>query len=313
MRLLILAGPTAVGKSELGMLLAERLGGEILAADSMQVYRLMDIGTAKPTPEERARIPHHLLDLVYPDEPFSAAAYARAFAAAAADVAGRGRLPIVVGGTGLYIRAAVRQLLFPDIGARPELRERLKKEAAAVGKAELHRRLALVDPEAAARIHPNDLFRTIRALEVYEATGRPITAWQRDERRSSPYEAVFLGLARERAELYQRIDARADAMMAQGFPGEVESLLARGYSPDLPPMQGLGYRELCAYFGGRCGWDEAVAEIKKRTRNYAKRQLTWFRREPDLSWIDLTGKGIDAAAGEILRLLAGRWESPSNR
>ena len=312
MLLLILAGPTAVGKSELALSLARRLGGEIISADSMQVYRGMDIGTAKPTPAERALVPHHLIDLVYPDEPFSAARYAEKFAKAAAGVAGRGRLPIVVGGTGLYIRAAVRPFLFPDAGARPGLRAELARLAAEIGPQALHLRLAAVDPEAAERIHPNDLRRIIRALEVYEATGRPISAWQRLFARRQPYETVFVCLTRERGELYRRIEARTERMIAAGFVEEVKSLLAAGYGRELPSMQGLGYRELCSYLHGECSLAEAVERIKKRTRHYAKRQLTWFRREPVSLWLDLTISSAEEAQAQILRLLAGRWEGPSN-
>lgn len=312
MLLLILAGPTAVGKSELALSLAQRIGGEIVSADSMQVYRLMDIGTAKPTPAERALVPHHLIDLVYPDEPFSAARYAEEFAKVAAEVAGRGRLPIVVGGTGLYIRAAVRPFLFPDAGARPELRAGLARLAEEISPQALHLRLAEVDPEAAERIHPNDLRRIIRALEVYEATGRPISAWQRLFVQRRPYETVFVCLTRERGELYRRIEARAEKMIAAGLVEEVKSLLAAGYGRELPPMQGLGYREICSYLHGECTLAEAVEIMKKRTRHYAKRQLTWFRREPVELWLDLTLSPEEEARAQILRLLAGRWERSSN-
>lgn len=311
-RVLVLAGPTAVGKSDLGLALAARLGGEILAADSMQVYRRMDIGTAKPSPSERARVPHHLIDLVDPDEPFSAAAYTEAFRAAVDGVGRRGRLPIVVGGTGLYIRAAVKPFLFPDAGARPEIRARLALEAEESGPRHLHERLARLDPAAAAAIHPNDRRRLIRALEVIEATGRTISAWRNEHPPVEPYDLLYLVLNRDRAELYARIERRTDLMMEQGFLAEVSSLLAAGYRSDLPSMQGLGYRELCLHLAGRCSLEESVAAIKRRTRNYAKRQLTWFRAEPEASWLDLSGKTPEESTGEILRLLAGRWKEPSN-
>ena len=313
MLLLILGGPTAVGKSDLALDLAEHLNAEILCADSMQVYRLMDIGTAKPTPDERARIPHHLLDLVYPDQPFSAARYAEEFGRVAAQVYDRGHLPLVVGGTGLYIRSAVRPLLFPDVGARPECRSRLAAQAEIVGSAGLHARLAAVDPKAAGAIHPNDLRRIIRALEVYETTGRPISAWRDEPRRSSPdYDPIYVCLTRNRDELYQRIELRTDRMIAAGFPGEVRALLDAGYGRNLPSMQGLGYRELAAHLSGESTLAEAVGEIKRRTRNYAKRQLTWFRHEPYLHWLDLSRQTSQNVRAEILRLLAGRWQAPSN-
>lgn len=312
MRVLVLAGPTAVGKSDLALDLARKTGGEILCADSMQVYRLMEIGTAKPTAAERALVRHHLLDLVYPDEPFSAAQYAEAFREAVRGVDERGKLPIVVGGTGLYIRAALRPFLFPDAGCRPEIRARLQEFAKTDGAAALHARLAAVDPAAAARIHPHDIRRAIRALEVHEATGRPISAWQREPEPDTPYDALYICLSRGREELYARIEARADRMMADGFAGEVENLLAAGFGRDLPAMQGLGYRELGAYLHGECSLAQAVAELKKRTRNYAKRQLTWFRHERDTIWLDLSTRSPAEAASEILRLLAGRRKGPSN-
>jgi len=311
--LLILGGPTAVGKSDLALELAEELGAEILCADSMQVYIGMDIGTAKPTPDERARVPHHLLDLVHPDQPFSAARYAEAFRRAVAEVHGRGRLPMVVGGTGLYIRSAVRPFLFPDVGARPEMRADLAAQAQIIGPAGLHTRLAIVDPAAAAAIHPNDLRRIIRALEVYETTGRPISAWREEHRgSSSDYDLLYICLTRDRQELYGRIDLRTDRMIAAGFPDEVRILLEAGYGRALPSMQGLGYRELTSYLSGESTLAGAIEEIKRRTRNYAKRQLTWFRHEPDLHWLDLSQHAKVSARMEILRLLAGRWQASSN-
>lgn len=312
MLVLVLSGPTAVGKSDLGLQLARRLGGEILCADSMQVYRLLDIGTAKPTAAERAQVPHHLLDLVYPDEPFSAAQYAEACREAIGRVHALGRLPIVIGGTGLYIRAALRPFLFPDAGGRPELRARLQTFAEANGPAALHARLQTLDPDAAARIHPHDVRRVIRALEVQEATGRPISAWQREAEGSSPYDLIHLCLTREREELYERIEARTECMLAEGFTEEVGRLLQAGYGRQLPPMQGLGYRELAAHLQGDCPLPEAVATIKQRTRHYAKRQLTWFRHERDVHWLNLTSRQKEWAIEEILSLLAGRWKDSSN-
>jgi len=309
---LVLTGPTAVGKSELALELAGLLEGEILAVDSMQVYRRMDIGTAKPTPTERSLVPHHLIDLYDPDQPFSAALYAELFQQAAAAVSGRGHLPIMVGGTGLYIRAAVRPFLFPEIGSQPEIRARLAALSATLGRAELHHRLAAVDPVAAVRIHPNDSRRVIRALEVFEATGRPISAWQQEHTQPSLFDPVFICLTRDRADLYRRIENRVDRMIADGFVGEVRSLLAAGYGRGLPAMQGLGYRELAAYLAGECSLPQATAEIKRLTRNYAKRQLTWFRHEPGLTWYDLSVLSSDTVRREILRTLAGRRPAPSN-
>ena len=273
---------------------------------------MMDIGTAKPSAEERALVPHHLLDLVEPDEQFSAARYATLFKDCLAEISARGRLPIVVGGTGLYIRAAVRPFLFPDAGARPEVRAQLLALAEEESPGRLHDMLMTVDPEAAAKIHPNDIRRTVRALEVHKTTGRPISEWQRSMSQPPAEDTIFVVLTRERAELYARIDARAELMIAAGFLDEVGLLLQKGYGPELPAMQGLGYREFCRHLTGACPFSDAVDEWKKRTRNYAKRQLTWFRHESGVVWFDLTNYGADSVQAEILHLLEGRWEGPSN-
>ena len=312
MFVLVLAGPTAVGKSDLALGLAQELGGEILTADSMQVYKLMDIGTAKPSAEERSLVPHHLLDLIYPDTPFSVAQYAEEFHRTVAAMAGRGGLPIVAGGTGLYIRAAIRPFLFPEAGRQAGLRESLQAEAEIVGPAGLHAALAKVDAPAAARIHPHDTRRVIRALEVYRATGKPISVLQRESGQDSPYKPIYVCLTRDREELYQRIDARAGQMLQAGFLAEVRDLLAAGYGSHLPPMQGLGYRELASHLTGKSSLPDAMDRLKQRTRNYAKRQLTWFRHEPDVNWLNLSLLTREKAKEEILRLWAGRWKSSSN-
>src|SRR5574337_466326 len=251
--LIVLIGPTASGKSALALALAERVGGEIVAADSMQVYRGLDIGTAKPTTDDRHRIPHHLLDVVAPDQPFTAADYARLASAAIVDIRTRGRLPIVVGGTGLYVRALLYGLL-DGPGEMTPLRETLNQEAARAGSVTLYQRLQAIDPKAAAAIHPNDLFRIVRALEVTTATGRPISTLRAEGQRNHrpiPEPVLKFGLQRNRQELYKRIDARVEVMMAQGLLHEVRSLLAQGYNGRLRPLRAIGYRHMIGHLDGR--------------------------------------------------------------
>lgn len=283
-RLIVLLGPTGAGKSDLALELAEAFGGQILNADSMQVYRYMDIGTAKPTPEERQRIQHHLIDLVNPDEPFHAGDY-RTVGRKTVDSLSRKGIPIfVVGGTGLYIKALTQGLFVsPKIDLR--VRERLKQEAEEKGGEELYHRLKEVDPETAIRIHPHDLFRTIRALEVFESTGNPISFF-RDQHRfgDRPYHTFKIGLEMDRDELYRRIDERVDRMIERGFLREVEGLLESGYGPELKPMQGLGYKQMVQFLLRDLKWDEAVRQMKRDTRHYAKRQWTWFKADPEVCW-----------------------------
>jgi tRNA dimethylallyltransferase len=271
-------GPTASGKSALGLALAERLDGEILCCDSMQVYRGMDVGTAKATAEERRRRPHHLLDLVDPGQPFHAAAWAVAARTAIAEVSGRGRLPIIVGGTGLYFRALVRGL-FDAPPADPVIRARHQAEAAAAGVESLHRRLAEVDPATAARLLPGDLLRISRALEIYEQTGQSIS--ERHQRSEPPPSLPMFAVVLEppTAELRPRIAARVQAMMAAGFLDEVRGLRAAGFG-DTRALQAIGYRELGHHLDGTITLPAAITEIERVTVAYARRQRTWFRREP---------------------------------
>jgi tRNA dimethylallyltransferase len=247
----------------------------------------MDIGTAKPTVAERARVPHHLLDVVDPDQPLTLAEYQRLTYAAIADIHGRGRVPLLVGGTGLYVRAVLEGLHIPEVPPDLEARARLEREAATVGAEALHARLAALDPAAAVRIDPRNVRRVIRALEVCLVTGRPISALQQ----ASPplYRILRLGLTRPRPDLYARIDARVDAMLAAGLVEEVRSLLARGYGPGLPAMSGLGYRQICQYLAGELTLEEAVHEIKRGTRRFVRQQHTWFRPDdPLIRWFDLS-------------------------
>ncbi len=285
-RLAVIVGPTGVGKTGVAMEVAERIGAEIVGADSVQVYRGMDIGTGKVTAEERARVPHHLIDVADPDDDLHARAYQRLADAAIADVLARGRRVLVVGGTGLYVRVLLHGV-FPAPEPDPEVRARYERQAEAEGLPALHDRLKLVDPALAARVHPRDKVRVIRALEVYDLTGVPLSQHQEEHAFSSArYRALVLGLRREREALYRRIDGRVDAMLAQGFEAEVQALLDRGYGRDLKAMGAIGYAHLAAALAGETTREEAVHRLKRDTRRYAKRQLTWFTREPGLSWVD---------------------------
>ncbi len=283
-RVIVVVGPTAVGKTETVLYLATELAAEIINADSMQVYRYMDIGTAKPTAAERALVPHHLLDLVAPDEDFDAFRYADLGRAAIWEVWRRGRPALVAGGTGLYVKALVHGL-FPGAPKSIGIRDRLRAEAAAKGVIHLYRRLSQVDPDTARRVHCRDLVRIVRGLEVWECSGRPISAWQQEHGfREEPFRLLKIGLSLPRPELYSRIDERVERMMAQGFLGEVSWLLDEGYGPQLKSMQSLGYRHLVGYLAGGRSLRQAVTTIKRDTRRYAKRQTTWFGRDPEISW-----------------------------
>jgi tRNA dimethylallyltransferase len=295
--LLAIVGPTATGKTEVGMLVAEALQGEIVSADSMQVYRGMHIGTAKPSVEQRARVPHHLIDIMEPDEPFSVADYRGRADAALADIWSRGKQPILVGGSGLYVRAVLEEMDFvvpPDRA----LRRQLTEEARAKGLPALYARLTETDPQAAARIHPNDQKRIIRALEVAQQTGRgerPV-----DRARASRYNAVQFGLTAARDELYRRIEARVDAMLAAGLVEEVRGLLEQGDDERLVSMKGLGYAQMLLYLRGEIALEEAVRRLKRDTRRFAKRQLTWFRADPRIRWIDVDQAGGPSGVTEIV-------------
>ena len=285
-RLLCLLGPTAVGKTEIAIQLAQHLNAEIVSVDSRQIYRQMDIGTAKPTPEERQTAPHHLIDCVDISQPFSVADYQSLVDTAIADIQSRGKQVLLVGGAGLYFRAVVDGL-FEGPDADSALRERLEQEAAQRGVDVLHERLRACDPVSAERIHPNNVVRVIRALEVYELTGTPMSEHQQqwhEEKQRYPFIAFCLTLPR--ALLYQRIEQRVDVMLANGLIAEVEALLAAGYARDTVALQSFGYKELIAYLDGECTYLEAVERLKRNTRRFAKRQLTWFRKDTRIEWID---------------------------
>jgi len=287
--LLIIVGPTAVGKTELALTLAEEIGAEIISADSIQVYRGMDIGTAKPTHAERARVPHHLIDVVEPAAEFSVGEYLRLAEEAMSDIRLRDRTPLVVGGTGLYVRALTRGL-FEGPSADWTFREALVERERVEGPGTLHAELKVADPDSASRIHPSDVRRIVRALEVYHREGATISQRQLEHRSTSSVRPVrVVGLRRQRPELYTRIDSRVDAMMQAGLLDEVTALRGRGCTRDIVSMQALGYKQLMIHLDGETTLDEAVRLIKRDTRHYAKRQFTWFNAEDGIRWVDLDG------------------------
>jgi len=299
----VIVGPTAVGKTELAIKVAKKVDGEIISADSMQVYRGLDIGTAKPTEEEREGIPHHLLDVVDPSEEFSVADYQKMVEKVLADLANRDKTPILTGGTGLYIQAVLQGFIFSPEGKDPELRARLEETAEIQGNKALHAQLAEVDPETAQRLHPNDRRRIIRALEVFYSTGQPLSYHLKMQGERGPrHRSVKFGLIRSRARLYERINARVDLMMQAGLLDEVKALVQQGLSDDATAMQALGYKELVGYLRGEYDLEEAVRLLKRDTRRYAKRQLTWFRRDREIIWLDLDRLTISEAVHKIVSI-----------
>jgi tRNA dimethylallyltransferase len=291
--LIAIVGPTAVGKTALGISLARRLGGEVVSADSRQVYRQMDIGTAKPTPAERAAAPHHLLDVVDPDDDFSLAAYQEQAMAAIAEITAREQVPLLVGGTGQYLAAVLEGWQIPRVPPQPDLRAALEQEAREQGAAALYARLQQVDPQAAASIEPGNVRRMVRALEVYTVTGQPISAQQ--TRQPPPYNITTLWLTMLRPALFARIDARVDAMMQAGLVDEVRGLLEQGYHWDLPAMSGLGYRQFRPCIEGSATLDECVQRLKYDTHTFVRRQDNWFRRLPNTVRVSVAAESSGAA------------------
>jgi tRNA dimethylallyltransferase len=301
--LIAIVGPTASGKTAAGVALAELLGGEIVSADAVAVYRHLDIGAAKPDAEERAQARFHLIDVADPDEDYTLADFERQANAAIADIRSRGRVPLLVGGTGLYVRAVTATLTVPNVAPQEEFRAALWEQVDTHGAPALWQRLAALDPAAAEKILPGDARRVIRALEVYEVTGQPLSSFHTPEGvRGVPRpNTVLLALTRDREELYRRIEARVDAMMAAGFLDEVRGLLASGYGPDLKSMQSLGYRHLARHLTEGASLEDMVAELKRDTRRFAKRQLSWFRADPNVrAWIQIEGDTPAEAVAERL-------------
>lgn len=293
--LIILTGPTAVGKTKASIGLAKAVDGEIISADSMQVYRHMDIGSAKIKPEEMEGIPHHLIDVLEPDDEFHVVKFQQLAKKAMREIWERGHIPIVTGGTGFYIQALLYDIDFDENEKEDACRKELEAYAREHGAEALHEKLALVDPASAEMIHPNNIKRVIRALEFYEQTGKRISEHNETQRqRESPYAFAYFVLTDDRAHLYERINRRVDQMIEEGLVNEVQALKDKGYTKQLVSMQGLGYKEILDYLDGNCTLEEAIYTIKRDIRHFAKRQLTWFKRERDVIWINKQSFGYDA-------------------
>lgn len=304
-RTVVICGPTACGKTHLAIETAKAFDGEIVSCDSMQLYKFMDVGSAKPTPAELAEVRHHLVGSVDPREPFSVVQYKALAMRAIEDIAGRGRLPLVCGGSGLYLNSLLYDM---DFAAQPEessLREELYALAEQKGPEALHAVLMREDPQAAARIHPHNIKRVVRAIEA-ERAGRPIGDISREPVRNSRLSPIIIGLKRERHELYERIDRRVDEIMAAGLEDEVKGLMAMGLGAGSISMQGIGYKEMIACLNGAISREEAAALIKKNTRHYAKRQITWFRRYADITWFDISSRGDDNKCIEEIKAWLGK-------
>jgi tRNA dimethylallyltransferase len=301
--LIVIVGPTAVGKTDISIRLAERLDGEIVSADSRLFYRGMNIGTAKPSVEQQRRVAHHLIDVADPDQSWSLAVFQSAAQVAISNIHRRGHLPFMVGGTGQYVRAVIEGWDLPKVQPNIHLRQALENWADELGAEGLHARLSVVDPMAAERIDPNNLRRTIRALEVILTTGK-LFSTQR-QRKDAMYRSLLLGLTRPRQELYRRIDERIDQMFAQGFVGEVEGLLDAGYSPQLPTLSAIGYREVVAYLKGSITLDEAIVLIRRATRKFVRRQANWFKAsDENIIWFDVDSDTIDKMENTIIGFLS---------
>lgn len=285
--LIILTGPTAVGKTKASIGLAKAVGGEIISADSMQVYKYMDIGSAKIRPEEMDGIPHYLVDILEPEEEFHVVRFQELAKQAMDEIYKKGKIPILVGGTGFYIQAVLYDIDFTENGGDDTFRKELERLAAQNGAEWLHERLREVDEKSAEDIHANNVKKVIRALEYYRQTGQKISEHNaRQRQKQSPYQFAYFVLNDERKHLYERINLRVDQMIKEGLPQEVEMLKKKGYTRNMVAMQGLGYKEMLDYLDGTISFEEAISIIKRDTRHFAKRQITWFKREPDVIWLD---------------------------
>ena len=286
--LLVIVGPTAVGKTAVSIDVAKKLNGEIISADSMQIYKYMDIGTAKIKPEEMEGIPHYLIDIVYPDEDFTVADFKHHAEKYIKKINAVNKVPIVVGGSGLYLNSIVYELKFTKIKKNEEFRKKCQELANIHGVEYLYNRLNHIDPLTASRISPNDIKRIIRALEVYDETGKPMSYFNKDFReKTDKYNLLMIGLTTDRATLYSRIEERVDKMIEEGLIEEVQNLLNMGYGRDLVSMQAIGYKEIISYLYGETSLQEAIDILKRNTRRFAKRQLTWFKRDDRIKWIDI--------------------------
>jgi len=311
-KLLVIIGPTAVGKTRLSIELAKKFNGEIISGDSMQIYRGMDIGTAKITQQEMEGIPHHLIDIKEPEENFSVAEFQMMVRDKINKIAQKGKLPIIVGGTGLYIQSVIYDYQFSDVTGDEAFRADLEEKAKQIGKDALHRELQEVDPESAAQIHPNNVRRVIRALEVYHLTGKKINEYQKTQQPDLLYETALIGLTMDREQLYQRINTRVDIMLKEGLTAEVEGLYKRGLR-NCQSIQAIGYKEIYDYFDGKVTFEQAVENLKQNSRRYAKRQLTWFRNKMEVEWFDMTNvNNFSKKITEISLYVEGKLQVKSN-
>ena len=302
--LIILSGPTAVGKTALSIALAKRIGGAIISADSMQVYKYMDIGSAKIMPEEMDGVKHYLIDELMPEDEFNIVIFQQKAKQALEEIYANGQIPIVAGGTGFYIQALLYDIDFQNQDTNEAYRAELEQIAKEQGNEVLHNRLKEIDPVSAEKIHANNVKRVIRALEFYELTGKPISEHnEAEQQKESPYNFAYFVLTDERENLYKRIDMRVDIMLENGLLEEVKKLKDMGYHRDMVSMQGLGYKEILDYLDGKCTLEEAIYVLKRETRHFAKRQLTWFRREKDVIWVDKSKYNYDENA--VLEELCG--------
>lgn len=301
-KIVVIAGPTASGKTRLAVSLAKQFRGEVISADSMQIYRGMNIGSAKPTEEEQEGIRHWMIDIAEPTEPFSVAEYVEMARAVTEDILSRGKLPILAGGTGLYLSSFVDNIRFTQAETDVALREKLFAEAEEKGNVALHQKLAEIDPLAAEKIHPNNVKRVVRALELYYSTGKTMSCQNEQSRQEvSPYEPLMLALETDREILYERINRRVDVMLENGLLREIAELKQRGMTAELQSMQGIGYKELLDCPNTEEALAEAVELVKKNSRNYAKRQFTWFRRDARYHWLDCMSEHLEEKAAELVR------------
>ncbi len=308
--LLVIVGPTAVGKTEIALDVAKKLDAEIISADSMQVYKYMDIGTAKPSAKEQSEVKHHLIDIIEPDEKFSVADYQEIAKLKIANIHSREKLPILTGGTGLYINAVCYNYTFSDFERDPELIRELHCLAEKHGNEYLHKKLLELDEVSAEKIHPNNLRRLIRALEVCIKTGKPFSYFEeKTKKQEVPYNLIMFGLTRPRDELYERINTRVKLMIKSGLITEVEKLLEMGYSKELNSMQGLGYKQIVEYLEGKMTLTETIDKISRDTRRYAKRQYTWFLRDKNIRWFDVSKQGKKRTIENIIKIVEGKLKT----
>ncbi len=311
-KLLVIIGPTAVGKTKLSIELAKRYNGEIISGDSMQIYRSMDIGTAKIKPEEMEGIPHHLIDIKDPDESFSVAEFQQLVRERISDITSKGKLPIIVGGTGLYIQSVIYDYQFSEAPADEAFRLQLEERAKEIGNVALHEELTKVDPESASQIHPNNVRRVIRALEIFHCTGKIMSDYQNNQQPDLLYETALIGLTMEREKLYERINMRVDIMIAEGLLDEVSMLHKHGLR-DCQSIQAIGYKEIYDYLDGKVSLEIAVENLKQNSRRYAKRQLTWFRNKMEVKWFDMTDVvNLSKKITEISHYVEGKLQVKSN-